>query len=37
MDLAALRAAVDAVKVGESVVLQIERRGALSYVAFTVD
>jgi hypothetical protein len=25
------------VKVGESVVLQIERRGALSYVAFTVD
>jgi S1-C subfamily serine protease len=36
-DLAALRAAVDAVNVGAPVVLQIERRGTLMYLAFTVE
>ena len=36
-DLAALRAAVDGAKPGASVVLQIERRGVLMYLAFTVE
>jgi serine protease Do len=36
-DLPALRAAVDGVKAGTPVVLQIERRGALMYLAFTVE
>jgi serine protease Do len=37
MNLAALRAALDAMKAGDSVALQIERDGLLSYVAFTID
>jgi serine protease Do len=37
MNLAALRGALDAIKAGEAVVLQIERLGTLSYVAFTLD
>ena len=36
-DLSALRAAVDGVKVGAPVVLQVERRGTLMYLAFTVE
>ena len=32
-----LRAALDALKAGESVVLQIERRGGLMYLAFTIE
>jgi serine protease Do len=36
-DLPALRAAVDGAKPGASVVLQIERRGVLMYLAFTVE
>jgi serine protease Do len=36
-DLPALRAAVDAAKPGAPVVLQIERRGVLMYLAFTVE
>ena len=36
-DLSALRAAVDGVKVGTPVVLQVERRGTLMYIAFTVE
>lgn len=35
--LAALRALVDKLKPGDSVVLHLERRGALLYLAFTVD
>jgi serine protease Do len=35
--LAALRAALDAAKTGDAVVLQLERRGQLMYLAFTVD
>jgi S1-C subfamily serine protease len=37
IDLAALRAALDPIKVGDSVVLQVERRSALIYIAFTID
>jgi serine protease Do len=37
MNLAALRTALDAMKAGESVVLQIERDSELSYVAFTIE
>ena len=37
IDLAALRAALDPMKVGDSVVLQVERRSALIYIAFTID
>jgi len=37
MDLAALRAVLDPMKVGDSVVLQVERRSALIYIAFTID
>ena len=37
VDLAALRKALDPMKVGDSVVLQVERRGTLIYVAFTID
>jgi serine protease Do len=37
MNLAALRAALDAMKAGDPVVLQIERDSGLSYVAFTLD
>jgi serine protease Do len=37
MDLAALRAALDRLKAGDAVVLQVERMSALSYVAFTLD
>lgn len=37
MNLAALRTALDGMKAGDSVVLQIERDGLLSYVAFTID
>jgi serine protease Do len=37
IDLAALRAALDPMKVGDSVVLQVERRSALVYIAFTID
>jgi serine protease Do len=37
MNLAALRTALEAMKTGESVVLQIERDGELSYVAFTIE
>jgi len=36
-DLPALRKAIDAVKKGEAVVLQVERRGVLRYVAFVVE
>jgi serine protease Do len=36
-DLSALRAAVDGVKVGAPVVLQVERRGTLMYLAFTAE
>jgi S1-C subfamily serine protease len=36
-DLPALRKAIDAVKTGDAVVLQVERRGALRYVAFVVE
>jgi len=35
--LADLRGAVDAIKSGDAVVLQVERRGVLSYVAFTIE
>jgi serine protease Do len=35
--LATLRAALDAMKQGDAVVLQIERMGALSYVAFMIE
>jgi serine protease Do len=34
--LAGLRAAVDALKTGDPIVLQLERRGSLLYLAFTV-
>ncbi|HLG59635.1 MAG TPA: trypsin-like peptidase domain-containing protein [Vicinamibacterales bacterium] len=37
VNLAALRAAVDGVKAGDPVVLQVERRGVLTYIAFAVD
>jgi serine protease Do len=37
VNLAALRTAVDAVKAGDAVVLQVERDSVLSYVAFAVD
>lgn len=37
MNLAALRTTLDAMKPGDSVVLQVERTGALSYVAFMVE
>jgi serine protease Do len=37
MNLAALRTALDGMKAGDAVVLQIERMSALSYVAFTID
>jgi S1-C subfamily serine protease len=36
-DLPALRNALDSAKPGASVVLQIERRGVLMYLAFTVE
>jgi serine protease Do len=36
-DLSGLRTAVDGVKAGSPVVLQVERRGTLLYLAFTVD
>lgn len=36
-DLPALRSAIDSVKPGAPVVLQVERRGALLYLAFTVE
>jgi len=36
-DLPALRAAIDGVKKGDAVVLQVERRGALRYVSFVVE
>jgi serine protease Do len=36
-NLVELRAALDVVKVGESVALQVERDGVLNYIAFTVD
>ena len=36
-NLAALRSAVDSVKSGDAVVLQIERAASLSYIAFTLD
>jgi serine protease Do len=36
-DLAQLRAAIDRLKSGDAVVLQLERRGELTYVAFTID
>ena len=35
--LAELRTALDAFKPGDPVVLQIERRGALMYLAFTIE
>ena len=35
--LAELRATLDVLKMGEAVVLQLERRGELMYLAFTVD
>ena len=35
--VASLRTAVDAVKTGEAVALQVERRGIVRYVAFVVD
>ena len=37
IDLAALRGALDPMKAGDAVVLQVERRGALIYIAFTID
>jgi serine protease Do len=37
MTLAELRGALEAMKAGDAVVLQIERTGLLSYVAFTLD
>jgi serine protease Do len=37
MNLGALRAALDGMKAGDSVVLQVERMGELSYVAFTIE
>src|SRR5688572_511474 len=37
MTLAALRGALEPMKAGDAVVLQIERMGLLSYVAFTLD
>jgi serine protease Do len=37
MNLAALRGALDAMKPGDAVVLQVERTGTLSYVAFTIE
>jgi S1-C subfamily serine protease len=36
-DLPALRAAIDAVKPGAPVVLQLERRGVLMYLAFAIE
>jgi S1-C subfamily serine protease len=36
-DLPALRQAIDAAKPGAPVVLQLERRGGLMYLAFTVE
>jgi serine protease Do len=36
-DLPALRAAVEKIKTGAPVVLQVERRGSLLYLAFTID
>ena len=36
-NLAGLRAAVDAVKPGRALVVQIEREGRLMFVAFAVD
>ena len=36
-DLPALRAAIDGVKKGDAVVLQVERRGTLRYVSFVVE
>jgi S1-C subfamily serine protease len=36
-DLAALRAAVDGAKPGAPVVLQVERRGVLMYLAFIME
>jgi S1-C subfamily serine protease len=36
-DLPALRSAIDSAKPGAPVVLQIERRGVLMYLAFTVE
>jgi serine protease Do len=36
-DIAGLRTAIDAVKTGEAVVLQVERSGTLRYVAFVVE
>ena len=35
--IADLRRAIDALKIGDAVVLQLERRGTLQYVAFTVE
>jgi len=35
--LAGLRAAVDALKPGDPIVLQLERHGSLMYLAFTVE
>jgi S1-C subfamily serine protease len=37
MTLAALRGALEGLKAGDAVVLQIERGGLLSYIAFTLD
>jgi serine protease Do len=37
VDVPGLRTVIDAGKPGDSMVLQIERRGALSYIAFTID
>ena len=37
MDLAALRAALDPMPVGDSVVLQVQRRSSLIYMAFTIE
>jgi S1-C subfamily serine protease len=37
MDLAALRAALEPLKAGDAVVLQVERQSALIYIAFTLD
>ena len=37
MNLAALRAALDAMKPGDAVVLQVERDGALNYIAFMIE
>jgi S1-C subfamily serine protease len=36
-DLTALRGLVDSAKPGAPVVLQIERRGTLMYLAFTIE